>query len=91
LQKLTKSVLVTYIELVKGIVQGENQEARLNAIETIFMNMHYLINIHRPQQATDTVVNLMKGELERKKRLIGEIETACEEAEAELKKLKPAE
>ena len=81
LQKLARSVLVTYLEMVKGAAQGENQEARLGAIEVMYVNMHFLVNQHRPQQAHDMVLNMMREELKRRDELLGQIETACQEAE----------
>lgn len=81
LQTLVRSVLVTYLELVRGTVQGQNQDPRLDAIRTMLINMQFLVNQHRPQQAYDTVKNIMRAELERKRALIAELDAACDQAE----------
>jgi hypothetical protein len=51
LQKLIRSLLVAYIELVQGTALGETglNEARLSAIETMLLNMHFIVNSYRPQ------------------------------------------
>ncbi len=84
LRKLVRSVLVHYVELVGGVVAGEKgeTEARLTAIETMLLNMHFIVNSHRPQQAVDTVAAMVRVEVERQRRLAGVIEAACDEAEA---------
>ena len=82
LRKLARSALVTYVEMVKGMEQGENQEARLGALEVMFVNMHFLCNQHRPQQATDSIKRIMRQEIERQKELTAELAAACDAAEA---------
>ena len=84
LRKLLRSLLVHYADLVQGIVNGEHgqTEARLSAIETIFLNMHFIINSHRPQQAVETVAAMLRLEIERQRRLAAELEAACDAAEA---------
>lgn len=82
LQKLTRSALVTYMEMIRGLIHGENQEARLAAIEVMFVNMHYLVNLHRPQQAHDAVKQLMRQEIDRLKQLTQDLRQATDAAEA---------
>jgi hypothetical protein len=84
LRKLIRSLLVHYADLVQGIVGGEHgpTEARLAAIETIFLNMHFIVNSHRPQQAVDTVAAMLRRETERQRGLAAELEAACDAAEA---------
>jgi mediator of RNA polymerase II transcription subunit 7 len=84
LRKLIRSLLVHYTELVQGVVGGEHglTESRLAAIETIFLNMHFIVNSHRPQQAVDTAAAMVRRETERLRALAAELETACDAAEA---------
>jgi hypothetical protein len=82
LQKLTRSALVTYMEMIRGLTQGENQEARLAAIEVMLVNMHYLVNLHRPQQAQDAVKQMMRQEIDRLKQLTQDLKQATDAAEA---------
>ena len=87
LQKIVRSVLVTYVEMVRGMEQGENQEARLGALEVMFVNMHFLCNRHRPQQATDSIKRIMRQEIERQKQLTAEMAAACDAAETLLEEI----
>ena len=81
LKRLSKMALLHFSDLIRGMVQGENQDERIAALETIFVNMHFIANRHRPQQAIDSVCAMLRQEIERQKRLAEEIDAACEEAE----------
>jgi hypothetical protein len=87
LKKLTRSLLVSYTEMVQGVVLGEKgqTEERLAALEAIFLNMHFIVNSHRPQQAAETTEALVRLEIDRQLNLAKEIHSACDEAEALLK------
>lgn len=88
LRKLTRSVLLCYTELVQGVVLGEvgATETRLAALETMFLNMHFIVNSHRPQQAVETAEALVRLEIERQLKLAKDIHAACDDAEALLKR-----
>ncbi len=92
LRKLVRSALVQYMELVQGVVQGEvgRTEERLAALETMLLNMHFIVNSYRPRQALDTTAALVRLEIDRQKKLTREIHDACDEAEALLDRQPPA-
>jgi hypothetical protein len=86
-KSLNRALLVHYLDLVRGMRLGENQEARLAAMETILVNMHFIINSKRPEQARQMVSSIAHTTVLRQQRLCEELDIACDEAEALLEPL----
>lgn len=80
-RRLNDSLLLHYMDMLRGMRMGENQDERLRAMEKIFTNMHYLINTRRPQQARLMVRDLVRQNVKRQEELIASLEEACDEAE----------
>ena len=47
-------------------------------IRTLFLNLQYLLNMLRPYQAREELIGLVEGQIEEKRRLIKELEGACD-------------
>lgn len=69
--RFLRSILLSFVELL-GIMatnpESEQKEEKLRNIMTLLLNMHALINEYRPHQARETLIGLMEGQLERKKK-----------------------
>lgn len=81
LRKQMRTALCLYVDLVLGMSQGEPQDERLAVLEKVFLNMHFIVNSHRPQQAMDAFLAMMKQGVAERKRMSKEIDDACKEAE----------
>ncbi|KAH8587127.1 mediator complex, subunit Med7, partial [Bisporella sp. PMI_857] len=66
LKKLAKSLLANWAEALDIGSSNANQlAAKLGDIETIQFNMHHLINDYRPHQARESLIQMMRDQLER--------------------------
>lgn len=67
LTSLTKSLLLTFLQLTQMLAQDPTHESRyelLEHVKTVFVNIHVLINSYRPHQAREGVVNMLKDRIE---------------------------
>lgn len=85
-RRLNESLLVHYVDLVRGMRRGDNQDARLEAMEKVFVNMHFLINSRRPAQAEAALAATISAQVARQREWTRQLEEACDEAEALLRK-----
>ncbi|EPS41498.1 hypothetical protein H072_4625 [Dactylellina haptotyla CBS 200.50] len=90
LRRLSKSLLLNYLELV-GIMGVSPEEAAANLTigggmqfeEKVYhmrihlINIHQLINEYRPHQARETLISMMEEQLERSKQETEENRKAC--------------
>jgi hypothetical protein len=90
LKRLNKSALVQYCEIVEGLIsEGDAKlDDRLSSLETMLINMHYLVNTHRPQQASDALVSMLRETIKRNRDLSEGLKAACDDAERVLEALK---
>ncbi|CAB3408635.1 unnamed protein product [Caenorhabditis bovis] len=68
MKKLNRSVIAAFFDLVEILIRcpdSPGREEKINDIHTIFINMHHLINEHRPVQARDTLKNLHREQCEK--------------------------
>ncbi|CCH59687.1 hypothetical protein TBLA_0B08720 [Henningerozyma blattae CBS 6284] len=88
LHKLLKSLLLNYLELVGILSINPTQfEAKLEHIKTILINIHHLLNQYRPHQSRESLIMLLEGQLEYKKKEIKNIEDVCDQVKAKLKSI----
>lgn len=80
-KRLNESVMVHYLDLVRGMRQGENQDDRVAAIETILFNMHSMINSRRPSQAREEIAARARELAQEQRRLAAALRDACDEGE----------
>ncbi|KAI9734000.1 MAG: Mediator of RNA polymerase II transcription subunit 7 [Cirrosporium novae-zelandiae] len=68
LRKLIRSLLLNFLELI-GILStcADQYGPKLEDIRHIFINLHHLINVYRPHQARESLINIMEEELDRKR------------------------
>ncbi|PUU82468.1 MED7 protein-domain-containing protein [Tuber borchii] len=88
LRRLSKSLLLNYLELVGVMGMAPEQFHEKTAdLETILFNMHHLINEYRPHQARETLCLRMEEQLERTRRETEENKKAAAKVEDILARL----
>ncbi|KAI1007885.1 hypothetical protein K3495_g357 [Podosphaera aphanis] len=92
LKRLAKSLLLNFLELV-GIMAINPSEwpEKVQDIRTIIINFHHLLNEYRPHQARESLILVMKEQLDRKRAEIRGIKECGERVEGILKGLGPLE
>ncbi|KAF2194121.1 hypothetical protein K469DRAFT_727522 [Zopfia rhizophila CBS 207.26] len=93
LQALVRSVLLKFLELL-GVMSlnPDDWQGKLEEMATLVANAHTLINEYRPHQARETLINMMKEQLDKKKAEVAEIKrmkTKIEETLAGFEKTAP--
>jgi mediator of RNA polymerase II transcription subunit 7 len=94
LTSLTKSLLLTFLQLTQMLAQDPTHESRyelLEHIKTVFVNIHVLINSYRPHQAREGVVNMLKDRIEDARAEIRQSSQLKERVEGFLKGLEDAQ
>ncbi|KAI9691093.1 MAG: Mediator of RNA polymerase II transcription subunit 7 [Bathelium mastoideum] len=67
LKKFAKSILLNFLELVGTLAVDPTQFApKIEHLNRLFYNSHYLINEYRPHQARETLILMMEEQLARK-------------------------
>lgn len=85
LRRLLKSLLLNYLELVGLLsVNPELFPTKVDHIRTILVNIHHLLNEYRPHQSRESLIMLLEGQLEFKKREIQHIEQVCQDVRKKL-------
>lgn len=88
LRRLLKSLLLNYLELVGVLsVNPELYPAKVEHIGTILVNIHHLLNEYRPHQSRESLIMLLEGQVEYKKKEIQQIEQVCQEVREKLGKI----
>ncbi|CAD5224833.1 unnamed protein product [Bursaphelenchus okinawaensis] len=98
LKKLNFSVVAAFLDLLDILIknpQHADRKEKIETIRTLFINMHHLINEHRPVQARETLVEMMKkqnkdlaGVIERLTLLLKNVKTKTVEVHKELEECK---
>ncbi|KJH43033.1 MED7 protein [Dictyocaulus viviparus] len=73
MKKLNRSVVVAFLDLLDILVRCPDHPERnekINDIQTIFINMHHLINEYRPLQARDTLRMVQSQQLKELKKTV---------------------
>lgn len=90
LKSLTKSLLLTFLQLTEMLSLDPTHESRyelLEHIKTVFVNVNVLINSYRPHQAREGVVNMLKDRIDDARAEIRESEKLKQRVEGFLKGL----
>ncbi|ORY77789.1 MED7 protein-domain-containing protein [Protomyces lactucae-debilis] len=75
LQKLARSIFMTFLELVKGMSHDpESFPGGLEHMRVLLLNMHHLINGYRPHQARETLALMMEQQIQRRQEEIAHVE-----------------
>ena len=68
--------MLSFYELVQTLlVNPSEHESRVEEIKTIFINMYFLINLHRAKQARFYLSEVLKFQIEDKKKKIEKLNT----------------
>jgi mediator of RNA polymerase II transcription subunit 7 len=83
LSTLTKSLLLNFLELTSVLaLDPTKHEEKLEDIRQLILNVHIVINIHRPHQARESVKEMLEGLLEDGQREIDECDRLKQKVEA---------
>ena len=81
LKKLARSVLMSFLEAVRIMgIAPEKFPPKLEHIRIIMLNMHHLINEVRPSQGRETLIEMMRNQLESRKGQITEMRASNQAA-----------
>lgn len=66
LQSLTRAVLLNFLELIGTLsVDPSHGKDKVEHIQTLFLNLHDLINRYRPHQARESLIMTMEDQLDK--------------------------
>lgn len=86
LKKMTKSVLLNFLELVGVIAENPEQAAKkIEHIRTILINIHHLLNSYRVHQSRETLILRLQERISQTQDEIDNINETCEMVETKMK------
>ncbi|EGW31328.1 uncharacterized protein SPAPADRAFT_140580 [Spathaspora passalidarum NRRL Y-27907] len=88
LHKLMDSLLLNFLELI-GImsIDPTNYESKVKDISLILININHLLNTYRPHQTRESLIMLLRKQIDLKRQEIDTIEKVSEEVKTKIKKL----
>lgn len=88
LHKLMKSLLLNFVELI-GIMSINPSEfnQKVEDLKLILININHILNSYRPHQSRESLIMLIKGRIDSKRRDIENINTKMDEIRTNLKQL----
>lgn len=86
LHKLLDSLLLNFLELV-GSISKEPAKfyVKIEDLKLILINMNHLLNTYRPHQTRESLIMILKQQIEGKKREIAEIDTVMEKVKKRIR------
>lgn len=88
LKKMTKSLLLNFLELVGLLSKNPSLAAtKVEHIRTILINIHHLLNSYRLHQSRETLILTMQKKLSETEDEIHSIKETCENVEEKMKLL----
>ncbi|OQS07248.1 mediator of RNA polymerase II transcription subunit [Thraustotheca clavata] len=79
MKRINKSLMLSFLELIEVLlVNPAKFSEKIEDIEKLFVNMHNLINAYRPHQARETLIDLLKQQIEERKQATAEIRQVIE-------------
>ncbi|KAG7400484.1 Mediator of RNA polymerase II transcription subunit 7 [Phytophthora boehmeriae] len=68
MKKINRSLLANFVELVDVLIKKPAMfNEKLDDVELLFLNMHNLINAFRPHQARETVIQMLKTQVQERR------------------------
>ncbi|GJN84292.1 RNA polymerase II mediator complex protein (Med7) [Purpureocillium lilacinum] len=88
LKKLTKSLLLNFLELAGVLSRNPaHAEAKAADLRTLFINVHHVLNEYRPHQARESAIEMMQDHLDRTRAETLAIRTQVDKARSVLEGL----
>ncbi|KAI3405634.2 MED7 [Candida oxycetoniae] len=88
LHKIMDSLLINFLELI-GILSIDPQqfEPKLKDISLLLINFNHLLNTYRPHQSRESLIMLLKNQIDHKNGEIEEIDRVCHSVKEKIKNL----
>jgi len=81
LKRLNKSILHKFLELLDFLVNDpEHAQSKVDELELLFVNFHYLLNGYRTHQARQTLISWLEEQLERRSKALDNIRQLLSQA-----------
>ena len=79
LHKLTDSLLLCFLELI-GIMSIDPQQfhVKIEDLKLILININHILNTYRPHQSRESLIMLLRQNIEQKRSEITEIDKTCD-------------
>ncbi|KAG7389542.1 Mediator of RNA polymerase II transcription subunit 7 [Phytophthora pseudosyringae] len=85
MKKLNRSLLANFVELVDVLIKKPAMfNEKLDDMELLFLNMHNLINAFRPHQARETVIQMLKTQVQERRDAARDIRRTIDESRQEV-------
>ncbi|RKF63009.1 Mediator of RNA polymerase II transcription subunit 7 [Erysiphe neolycopersici] len=92
LKRLAKSLLLNFLELVSIMATNSSHWAeKVQDIRTLSVNFHHLLNEYRPHQARESLILMMREQLDHRRAEISGVEECREKVERILERLSKIE
>ncbi|KAL3656856.1 hypothetical protein V7S43_018199 [Phytophthora oleae] len=81
MKKINRSLLANFVELVDVLIKKPAMfNEKLDDVELLFLNMHNLINAFRPHQARETVIQMLKTQVQERREAARDIRRTIDES-----------
>ncbi|KAG3118302.1 hypothetical protein PI124_g1372 [Phytophthora idaei] len=81
MKKINRSLLANFVELVDVLIKKPAMfNEKLDDVELLFLNMHNLINAFRPHQARETVIQMLKTQVQERRDATRDIRRTIDES-----------
>ncbi|CAH0479230.1 unnamed protein product [Peronospora belbahrii] len=81
MKKINHSLLANFVELVDILIKKPSMfNEKLDEVEQLFLNMHNLINAFRPHQARETVIQMLKTQIQERRNAVRDIRRTIDES-----------
>ncbi|EQC28647.1 hypothetical protein SDRG_13524 [Saprolegnia diclina VS20] len=81
MKRMNKSLIFTFLELVEVLIANPTKfNEKIDDIELLFLNLHNLINAYRPHQARETLIEMLKQQIDERKEAAADIRRVIEES-----------
>ncbi|GAB9475270.1 Mediator of RNA polymerase ii transcription subunit [Globisporangium polare] len=81
MKKINRSLLANFVELVDVLTKRPSMfNEKLDDLEQLFLNMHNLINAFRPHQARETIIQMLKAQIQERRDAAQDIRKTIDES-----------